>query len=110
MFRTLTLTLAVLLSQTAHAAKPVRQLTPGTAPSFLKLCSAWPESRKDFGGDLKKVQRPNPKTAQSTFFSTASFLAVGVASFEASQQTAIDQRLQRLSISAPQSRTFVLRV
>jgi hypothetical protein len=110
LFRTLTLALAVVFGQTAHAAKPVREFTPGTAPLCLKLSSARPESRKDFGGAFKKFQRPSPKAADRSLFSVASFLPAGAANFEASQRSAVTRLTQgHTTISAP-SRLVVLRV
>jgi hypothetical protein len=109
-FRTLLLALAVLFSQTAHAAKPVRQLTPGTAPSFLKLSSARPEGRKDLGVASRKLQRPGRKTQDHSLFSVAGLLPVMLADFEASRQTVVAVRLGQQQHVASPSRLFVLRV
>jgi len=109
-FRIAMLSFAVLFSQTANAAKPARQLSPGTPPPSVKLCAAWPESRKDFTGTIKKVQRPNPAPAARVFFSPASFLPAGAASLQTSQQAGIALQLQQLIYAAAQFRPFALRI
>ena len=110
LFRIAMLSFAVLFSQTANAAKPARQLSRGTPPAAIRLCAAWPESRNDFKGTIKKVQRPNPQPAARTLFSTAVFIPAGVVNLRASEQAAFAFNLRQLTYAAPQFRPYALRV
>jgi hypothetical protein len=107
LFRIAMLSFAVLFSQTANAAKPV---SAGTCTASVRLCAAWPESKNDFKGTIKKVLRPNPAPAAHVPFSAASFLPAGAASIHASQHADAAFHLQRLTYVAPQFRPFALRI
>ena len=108
LFRIAMLSFAVLLSQTANAAKPTRPVSAQT-PSAVRLCAAWPESRNDFKGTIKKAHRPNPAAAH-VLFSAANFLPAGVASLRASEQAAVALHVQQLTYAIPQFRPFALRI
>jgi len=110
LFRIAMLSFAVLFSQTANAAKPTRLVYAQTPSSSVKLCAAWPESRNDFKGTIKKVLRPNPGPAAHSLFSAASFLPAGAASLHVSQHADAAFHLQRLTYVAPQFRPFALRI
>jgi hypothetical protein len=110
LFRIAMLSFAVLFSQTANAAKSAQLPSPRTPPSSVKLCAAWPESKNDFKGTIKKSLRPNPGPAVRFVFSAAGFLPAGAAGIQASRHTAVDFHLQRLIYVAPQFRPFALRI
>jgi len=110
LFRIAMLSFAVLFSQTANAAKSAQSISPRTPPSSVKLCAAWPESKNDFKGTIKKSLRPNPGPAARFVFSAAGFLPAGATGIQAAQHTAVSFKLQRLTYAAPQSRLFALRI
>jgi hypothetical protein len=110
LFRIAMLSFAVLFSQTANAAKPTRPVSAGTPSSAVRLCAAWPESKNDFKGTIKKALRSNPAPAAHVLFSAASFLPAGAASFQISRHADVVLQLQRLTYIAPRFRTFALRI
>jgi hypothetical protein len=110
LFRIAMLSFAVLFSQTANAAKPVRQFSVGARPSSLKLCAAWPESRKNFTSAIKKIRRPSAVPAIHPSFSVAGLISSGAVNLQASRQATVVFNLQWLTYAAPQSRPVVLRI
>jgi hypothetical protein len=110
LFRNAMLAIAVLFSQTANAAKPVRQDSAATPPASIRLCAAWPESRNDFKATIQKAQRPKATAAAHTLFSAAGFLPAGAAGLQTSQQIAVALNRQQLIYVAQQFRSYALRV
>jgi hypothetical protein len=110
LFRIATICLAVLLGQTAYAAKPARSLSPGTPPPHVKLTSAQPEPRKNLPLAAKKVQRPRVAQRHSASFPTAGFVPASIAASVGTLSPGAVLRTRHALCLAPQFRLFALRI